>query len=218
MKTAIVIGATGLTGQHITHYLLASDQYEKVIVFSRRGLAEKHPKLVNHVVDFDKVGDWADLVVGDELFSALGTTLKQAGSKKAQYRVDYTYQADVIEAAARNGVERLFLISSPQASARSPIFYNRTKGQLDDFAATQGYSTLVYFKPSIIEGDRPDSRVGEKIGGIVAGAIARCVPGAKKFRPIKGSELGRAIVNCASAELPPGIHTWELGEIFQWLD
>lgn len=217
MKTALVIGATGLTGQYITHNLLASDQYDRVIVFSRRALAEKHPKLVNHVVDFDRIEDWADLVTGDDLFCAMGTTLKQAGSKSAQYQVDYGYQAAVIEAAARNGAARLFLISSPSANARSPIFYNRTKGELDDFAASQGFATLVYFKPSIIEGDRPDNRIGEKIGGRVASAIAKCVPGAKKFRPITGSELGRAIVNCASTELPAGTHSYEWGEIFQFL-
>lgn len=217
MKTALVIGATGLTGRYITHNLLASKHYTQVVVFSRRALAETHPKLINHVVDFDDMGTWSELIIGDDLFCAMGTTLKQAGSKKAQYKVDYTYQADVIAAAARNGVQRLFLISSPQATSRSPIFYNRMKGELDEFAATQGFSTLVYFKPSIIEGERKDNRPGEKIGGLLANAVARCVPGAGKFRPIKGEELGRAIVNCANGILPAGAHTYELGEIFKLL-
>ena len=101
MKTALVIGATGLTGRYITHNLLAAEAYEQVVVFSRRALPEQHPKLVNHVVDFDHIDHWAELVNGDDLFSALGTTLKAAGSKAAQYKVDYTYQADVMAAAAR---------------------------------------------------------------------------------------------------------------------
>ncbi|MBE9539680.1 MAG: NAD(P)H-binding protein [Proteobacteria bacterium] len=214
MKTAIVIGATGVTGKHITSHLLANDAYGQVIVFSRRTLTQKHPKLVVHLVDFERIDDWAELIQGDDLFSALGTTLKQAGSKQAQYKVDYTYQANVIEAAATNGVKRLFVVSSPQATPKSPIFYNRIKGELDEFAATQGFATLVYFKPSIIKGDRPDHRLGEKIGGAVVGAISKWVPGAQKFRPITGEELGTAIVNCASGELPEGTHTYELDEIF----
>lgn len=217
MKTALVIGATGLTGRYITHNLLAAEAYGQVVVFSRRALPEQHPKLVNHVVDFDHVDDWAELVNGDDLFSALGTTLKAAGSKAAQYKVDYTYQADVMAAAASNGVQRLFLVSSPQATSRSPFFYNRMKGELDEFAASQGFATLVYFKPSIIEGERDDSRPGEKVGGLLAGAIAKCVPGGRRYRPIKGEELGRAIVNCACSELTAGTHTYELGEIFDLL-
>ncbi len=217
MKTAIVIGATGVTGKHITSSLLADETYGQVIVFSRRALAQNHPKLLVHLVDFDRIEDWAELIRGDDLFSALGTTLKQAGGKSAQYKVDYTYQANVIEAAAKNGVTRLFLVSSPQATSRSPIFYNRMKGELDEFATTLGFETLVYFKPSIITGDRPDHRTGEKIGGAVVGVIAKWVPGAQKFRPISGEELGAAMVNCASSDLPLGKHTYELDKIFDLL-
>jgi len=217
MNTAIVIGATGITGSHITSELLAREDYEEVIVFSRRPLTIKNPKLVNHQVDFDAIEDWAHLIQGDDLFSAMGTTVKQAGSKDAQYRVDYTYQAGVIESGANNGVKRLFLVSSPQASRHSLMFYTRMKGKLDDFVAKQGYETLVYFKPSIIRGDRPDNRVGEKIGGIVAEKAAEWVPGMAKYQPITGQELGKAIVNCACGELCPGVHTYELDEIFDLL-
>lgn len=217
MKTAMVIGATGLTGKFITRYLLAAEVYDKVITFTRQAVGEEHPKLTNHVVDFDAVDEWAKLLKGDDLFSALGTTRKQAGSKQAQYKVDYTYQADVISAAAGNGVKRLFLISSPQATPRSPIFYNRMKGELDAFVATQGFDTLVYFKPSIIQGDRADHRPAENLGATIAQMVTRCVPGTRTYRPIAGEQLGQAIVNCACSELPVGTYTYELGEIFELL-
>lgn len=217
MKTALVIGATGVTGKHIVSQLLARQDYDQVLAFSRRALSVVHSKLVNHVVDFDHIEDWATLLRGDDLFSALGTTRKQAGSKKAQYKVDYSYQANVIQAAAANGVSRVFLISSPQASAESPLFYNRIKGELDNFAATQGFQTLVYFKPSIILGDRPDKRVAEKIGGALAAGIAKWVPGANRYRPISGEQLGNAIVSCAGSNIPAGVHTYELDEIFDLL-
>lgn len=217
MKTAIVIGATGITGKHITKKLLASSHYAKVLAFTRRPVGYKHPKLVNHVVDFEAMGEWAQLVRGDDLFAAMGTTLGQAGSKAAQYRVDYTYQAGVIEAAANNGVARLFLISSPQASTRSPLFYSRMKAELDKFAESLPFSTRVYFRPAIIMGDRPDNRPGEKIGAMFSQHLANWVPGMQKYRPIKGKTLAKAIVNCACGDLPEGTHNYELDAIFKLL-
>tara|TARA_R110002110_G_scaffold415561_2_gene650884 strand:+ start:89260 stop:89919 length:660 start_codon:yes stop_codon:yes gene_type:complete len=218
MKTAILIGATGVTGKHVLEQLLLRDEYTKIIVFVRRTVRVKDPRLHVHVVDFDAMDGWRDLIRGDDLFSALGTTVKQAGGKAGQYKVDYQYQADVIAAAAANGVSRLFLVSSPQASPRSPIFYNRMKGRLDHFAAQQGFDTVVYFKPSIIEGDRPDSRPGEKIGAVLVGAVAHWIPGASGLRPISGEQLAAAIVNCACSPLASGKHCYELGEIFTLLD
>jgi uncharacterized protein YbjT (DUF2867 family) len=215
MKKAIVIGATGLTGRHITKKLLASTQYSKVITFTRKSLGYRHPKLVSHIVDFEAMPDWADLVRGDDLFAAMGTTLSQAGSKAAQYRVDYTYQAGVMEAAAKNGVARLFLVSSPNASTRSPFFYSRMKAELDAFAESLPFSTRVYFRPAIILGDRPDNRLGEKLGGLISEQLASWVPGMQKYKPIKGKTLAQAIVNCACGKLPQGTHHYELDEIFE---
>jgi uncharacterized protein YbjT (DUF2867 family) len=217
MKTGIVIGATGVTGKYITKKLLSSAQYATVIAFSRRPLGYKHPKLVNHVVDFDAIAQWAGLVRGDDLFAAMGTTLAQAGGKAAQYQVDYTYQAQVIEAAADNGVARLFLISSAQASIKSPFFYSRMKAELDAFAKAMPFSTRVFFRPAIILGDRPDSRPAEKIGALISQQLASWIPGLQKYRPIKGKALAKAIVNCACGELPPGNHDYELDEIFTLL-
>lgn len=214
MKTAIVIGATGITGKPLTKKLLASGHYSKVIAFTRRTLGFKHPKLVNHVVDFDAMPEWSALVQGDDLFAAMGTTLSQAGNKNAQYRVDYSYQAGVIEAAAANGVARLFLVSSPQASIKSPFFYSRMKAELDAFAQSMSFGTTVFFRPSIIRGDRPDHRPGEKLGALISEHLANWIPGMQKYRPIKGKTLAQAIVNCATGELPEGRHNYELDEIF----
>ena len=215
MKTAIIIGATGLTGKYITRKLLASQRYSSVITFSRRALGYRHPKLTSHIVDFEKISDWAALVRGDDLFAAMGTTLAQAGSRAAQYRVDYTYQAEVLEAAANNGVARLFLISSPQASIKSPFFYSRMKAELDARAESLPFSTRVYFRPAIIRGNRPDNRLGEKLGGLISERLASWVPGMQKYRPINARTLATAIVNCACARLSAGSHNYELDDIFE---
>jgi len=217
VKTAIVVGATGLTGKHITNCLLESDDYAKVIVFSRRLVAIKHPKLCNHLIDFEKFEDWCDLLLGDDLFLALGTTKKQAGSKEAQYRIDYTYQANVIEAAAKSAVKRLFLVSSPQANINSSFFYPRMKGQLEEFARKQHFKTLVFFKPTLIEGERSDDRPMEKVGSSILHALAGNITTMKSYQPILGSQLGRAIVNCASGQLSLGEHSFERAKIFDFL-
>ena len=106
MKTAIVIGASGLVGSYITLKLLDDIRYDKVKVFVRNSLDISHVKLEEHVIDFDKIEIWKEYLTGDELFSALGTTIKKAGSKEAQYKVDYTYQFDVAKAASENRVKK----------------------------------------------------------------------------------------------------------------
>ena len=114
MKTAIIIGATGVTGAPLTRMLLESAQYSKVIAFSRNPLGIDHEKLENHIVDFDLIDSWKPLVKGDDLFSAMGTTLRQAGSQEAQYRIDYTYQAEVARVARENGVLKTFSCVFPR--------------------------------------------------------------------------------------------------------
>src|SRR4030066_986146 len=131
MKTAIVIGATGLIGKHLTKFLLDDPAYSSVKVFVRRTLNISNPKLEEHVVDFDEISIWKDKITGDELYSAMGTTIKKAGSKEAQYKIDFTYQYECAKAASENGVGKYLLISSAGANIKSGHFYLRMKGELD---------------------------------------------------------------------------------------
>ena len=132
MKTAIVIGATGLVGSFITLKLLDDTRYEKVKVFVRNSLEIEHEKLEEHLVDFNKIDIWKNELVGDELYSAMGTTIKKAGSKSAQYKIDFTYQFETAEAASINGVKKYLLVSSAGANYKSGNFYLRVKGKLDE--------------------------------------------------------------------------------------
>ena len=157
---AIVIGATGAVGKELVRALLDDARYTEVAVFVRRDPGVTHPKLTAHVINFEQPDTWRALVTGDVLFSALGTSLKQAGSKEAQRRIDYDYQYMFAEAAHANGVPHLVLLSSLGADSRSSIFYLRLKGELNDAVQRLGFDTVhIVRPPSLI---RPEAkRLGE---------------------------------------------------------
>lgn len=211
-KTAIIIGATGLVGSEVLHLLIEDEGYDTIKVFHRRPTGIKHPKLEEHIIDFDHIHEWQHLVTGDELYSALGTTIKKAGSQEVQYTIDYTYQYEVAKAAAENGVKKYSLVSSAGADHQSRMFYSRLKGELDDAVKELPFEVITIMRPSILAGERDESRLGESIGMFFMKFLTK-FPGLKKYRPIPGRVVAegmrRSLKKC-----PPGYHIFELDEIF----
>ncbi|MBT8140293.1 MAG: NAD(P)H-binding protein [Gammaproteobacteria bacterium] len=214
-KTALLIGATGATGAELLQQLLAHPDYSAVLAFARRPIHCEHPKLSVHLVDFDDVDSWQHLLVGDELFSAMGTTLKLAGSKEAQYKVDFTYQLHVAEAARDNEVSRLFLVSSPGANAKSRNFYLRTKGELEHAVIDLCYDHCVLIKPGLIEAERPEGRVGEKMAGMALHKMVKLIPAMHSMTPINASQLASAIIAIAQSDLKTGTSSFAPGELLE---
>lgn len=193
-QTAIVIGATGLTGSYLVPLLLADNRFSRIKIFGRRTTNQQHPKLEEHIIDFDKPTEWKHLVTGDILFSALGTTIRQAGSQEAQYKVDYTYQYKFAEAAAQNGVPVYVLVSSAMADPSSRIFYTRMKGELERAVQKLPFSTIHIMQPGPLEGERKENRTGEK----VMLKVIHFLNGlgiAKKQKPVHGRILAQAMIN-----------------------
>lgn len=162
----IVIGATGLVGKWILLKLLDSPSVEEIIIFSRREVDIVHEKIKNHIIDFNKISEWESLIQGDVLFSALGTTLKAAGSKSAQFRVDFDYQYMVAQVAKKNGVKKLVLISSVNADPESSFFYLSMKGKLERELSFLDFKSLVILRPGPLVGLRSVPRLGETISHI----------------------------------------------------
>ena len=162
-KHAIIVGATGATGKDLLELLLKNNSFYKVDVFVRRHLDIKNEKLTVHVIDFDKSEQWKHLVKGNVLFSCLGTTLKAAGSKAEQWKIDYDYQYQFAKAARENQVKNYVLVSSQGASAKSRVFYTKMKGQLEDAVIKLQFPLLYIFNPPILIRHNSD-RLGEKIG------------------------------------------------------
>ena len=162
--TALVIGATGATGTELVKQLIDDNRYTSVVVFSRRPLLVTHANLTTHIVDFDNPQAWAHLVKGDVLFSALATTLKQAGSQQEQYKIDYTYQYQTAATAAANGVAKYVLVSAMGANAKSWLFYPRIKGELDNAARGLPFKQIHIFRPGFLLRQPDKIRPMEKLG------------------------------------------------------
>ena len=209
---ALVIGATGMVGSQLIQQLLADDRFEKIRVFSRRSLAITHPKLEEHLIDFNFPEQWRGLVRGNVLFSALGTTLSKAGSKGAQFKIDYKYQYQFAKAASENGVPQYVLVSAAYASPGSKIFYSRMKGILEKDVKKLSYQNITILKPGMLQGDRKEERAGEKIG-IAVFNVLHHVPGLRFLKPVSASTVAKAMINATEFH-PQRINEYSLGEVF----
>ena len=213
---AIVIGATGLVGTELIHLLLNNDQYERVKIFTRRPLQNPHPKLEEYVINFDQFEQWKGLVKGDVLFSTLGTTLKQAGSKGAQFKVDYKYQYNFARAAAENGVPCYVLVSAAGSSPNARIFYSRIKGNLEKDVKKLPFKNISILRPGILSGNRKEERPGERFGIAVMNVLHH-LPGLGFFKPVPAHSVARAMIN-AVVHHPEQINTYTLDEVFTLAD
>ena len=209
---ALLIGATGATGKDLLDLLLNDDDFDRVDIFVRRSVDRTHEKLSVHVIDFDQPEQWRDQVKGDVVFSCLGTTLKAAGSKEAQWRIDYDYQYEFAKAARENGVGNYVLVSSSGASPNSFLFYPRMKGQLEDAIKSLGFSKVSIFNPPILERKNTD-RSGEVIGLKVIRFVNRLGLFCSQ-RPMPTEVLAQALINAAKLN-EDGIHVYPAEKIWE---
>lgn len=188
---AIIIGATGAVGKDLLQQLLCDENYDSVVAFVRRDLGVIHDKLTVHTIDFEHVEQWQEAVRGDVLYSCLGTTLKQAGGKRPQWRVDYDYQLEFAKIAARNGVEHYALVSSMGANSNSMNFYMKMKGALEDAVRQLPFRHVVIVQPpSLIRKD--SDRFGERVSVSILQGLNR-IGILRGFRPIGTEVVARAM-------------------------
>ena len=194
MKTALIIGSTGLIGSHLLNLLLDSNDYIKVITFVKRDTGLKHPKLTQHIIDFDQPETYKELVVGDDFFCTIGTTIKKAGSKEAFRKVDFEYPKQFAAYALQNKIKQFLIISSLGADANSGNFYLKTKGEIQDFLKKCDFESVAVFQPSLLLGDRKEFRLGEKIGALFMKTLSFLFLGnLKKYKPIQSEAVAKAM-------------------------
>ena len=192
-RIALLAGATGLVGRELLAGLLADAAIAKVHSLGRRPLDGTDPKLAHHVVDFAHL---PPLPAVDEVYLALGTTIRVAGSQAAFRAVDFDANLAVARAAFAAGARRAGLVSAMGADAGSAIFYSRVKGELEDALAAMEWDALVIARPSMLAGNRaalgqPDRR-GERWGLRAGKLLGPLIPA--DYRPIAARDVARALL------------------------
>ncbi len=206
MTKLLVAGGTGLVGKALLELALADPRVTQVVAPTRQVLAP-HPKLVNPVLqDFENMDAQASWWRVGAVACALGTTLRQAGSRSAFRRVDLEYPAQIARIAHRNGASTFVLTSASGASTQSPFFYSRTKAELETALCNIGYASLSFVRPGLLIGDRAQRRRGEQLAGRVLGALAPLLP--QRYRPVPAHAVARELL-AAALEARPGIHVIE---------
>jgi len=209
---ALLIGATGATGKDLLNLLLKDDSFHQVDIFVRRDLDFHHEKIKIHVIDFDKPEQWKYLVKGDVLFSCLGTTLKAAGSKEAQWKVDYDYQYQFAQFARENSVTNYVLVSSGFSSPNSLFFYTRMKGQLEEAVKALGFQKVSIFNPPVLIRKNSDRTM--EVVGLKAIQFFNKIGIFRSQKPLQTEILAQAMMNSAKTK-ENGIFTLEGNAIWK---
>jgi uncharacterized protein YbjT (DUF2867 family) len=200
-RVALVAGATGLVGREVLAALLADKAYATVHCVGRRALALQHPKLVQHIVDFKAL---PALPKVSDVFIALGTTIKVAGSQAAFRAVDFEAVVATALSARASGATKSGVVSAMGADAHSAIFYNRVKGEMEEALTRIGFDSLVIARPSMLAGHRETlgqpSRLGERIALAVSTVLKPLIPA--NYRSIQARDVALALIEAVKTAKP----------------
>lgn len=197
-KTALIAGASGLVGSQLLPLLLASGRYAKVIAVGRRPVPIVHPKLEQRVLDFSQLEEHRMSLIADDVFCCLGTTMRQAGSKQAFYKVDYLYVVKLAAITAGNFAAQLLVVSAMGADADAHIYYNRVKGEMEEAVRQTPFRAIHIFRPSLLLGERKEQRAGERIGAVLLKVLHPLLLGPlRKYRAVPAAAVARAMLLAA---------------------
>lgn len=227
-KIAIVSGGSGLVGTQLLHQLFQEDRYGYVISVGRRELTLKHNKLVQVQVDFDNLNgiDLEEKLREKDIgganhqlisslrsrdfvmhaFCALGTTIKDAGSREAFFKIDHDYVISFARWVHHLGAGKFLYVSAIGADPQSSIFYNKVKGQVEEDLKSVPFEYLGIFQPSILLGNRRENRLGEEVGKVVMKAVT-AIGIYKKYKPIYNHQVARAMIYHANKAGGPAQET-----------
>ncbi len=201
MKSALLVGATGLVGGLCLQMLLEDETYHKIIVLTRKQLNIKNDKLEKYEVDFDKLENYSSLIVADDIFCCLGTTIKKAGSQEAFQKVDFEYPKKIAEIALSNGARQFLIVTALGAKAGSSVFYNRVKGEVELAISELAFQSMYFFRPSLILGNRHETRFGEEIGKTIFKYCSGLMVGRlKRYRAVEAKDIALSMLQKANED------------------
>jgi len=197
-KTALIAGATGLVGSSLLRQLLKENYYHKIIVLVRKNIDTKDSRVVQQVVDYNKLTQYANEMRADDVYCTLGTTIKKAGSQEAFKKVDYEYPLALGKIAKQNGAQKFIIVTALGSDAKSPIFYNKVKGEIEDQLKSLKLPHLFILQPSLLVGDRQENRPGEKVAIVASKVFNHLLFGPlKKYRSINIELVAFGMIHAA---------------------
>ena len=200
MKTAIILGATGLTGSLLLEKLLKDPTFEKIKLFARSSSGKKSTKIEEHLIDMLQLENYSEDFKADVVFCCIGTTKAKTPNKEIYKKIDYGIPVTAAKLAKKNNIKTFIVISALGADENSSVFYNKTKGEMQrdvlkqDFSRSFGNAqTDIYIlQPSLIVGDRNESRFGENAAEFFMKVFGFLIP--KKYKMIKAETIAEAML------------------------
>ncbi|OYY10584.1 MAG: hypothetical protein B7Y66_05495 [Sphingobacteriia bacterium 35-36-14] len=212
-RKALVLGASGLTGSYLLEILLESELYSQVTIYVRRPLGRSHPKLVEQLINFATIESWTE---ADDVYCCLGATIKTVKTREAFTLVDLYAPLHIAKLQLSAGSKRFLVVSAAGANPKSSVFYNKTKGRLEEALKQLNYSSIYIFQPSFILGPRKESRWLEELGIFFALKAIPIMKGRfKKYIPVHAKAIARSMAYFASHS-KTGIHIIPSNIIKQW--
>ena len=196
-KTALVVGATGAALREIVRGLCESPSYDKIIVWARRELKFSHEKLEMRIINFSDVKNLPPCEIA-EIFCALGTTMKQAGSREQFYKVDVSYPVNIAKWGIASGARRFVLILSQCADERSRFFYLCAKGRAEKKIAALKYESLQIARLPAIKSEREQVRIGDLFMVWLFGLLPKFI--LTNYRPMSAKDIAAAVIAAAQTE------------------
>ena len=189
-KTAIVLGATGLTGSHLVKSLLNNSHYSRIVLFSRSTCGIQHSKITEYLINLFDLDSYKTLFRADVVFCCIGTTKSKTPDKTIYHKVDYGIPVAAANLCVQNNINRFICISALGADAKSNVFYNRTKGEMEAVVLSLNIENTHMLQPSLITGGREEFRLGEYIGKIVMKIAAPFFIGKlNNYKPIESKSI-----------------------------
>lgn len=214
MKTALVIGSSGLVGKQLIFQLLNNNNYQKVIALTRKDLVLAHPKLVQLIVDFNNIATIQQQLLADDVFCCIGTTKAKTPNQDQYTRIDHGIPLEIAQYAKSNGATQFVLVSAMGANEKSPVFYSRLKAKVETDLAAIGFDALQIIRPALLMGARTEFRLFEKIFQWLFKPINLLMIGPlKAYKGIAAITVAKAMLNIA-LEKPLGVHVWTNDQLF----
>ena len=199
-KTAIILGATGLTGSLVLEQLLSDPNYGTIKLFSRTPAGISHPKLKEYIGDLLVLEGFQEQLTGDELYICIGTTKKKTPNHEHYRKIDLGIPAQAVKICKNNGVSRVAVVSAIGANSKSSIAYNKIKGDMEQAVLSANIMHTYILRPSIIAGNRQEHRAGEKMGIAVFKCLKLIIP--KRYRAVEAKAIAAKMIELCNSNAP----------------